>query len=32
MWQGKTVLVYAEQAQGDTIQFLRYARLVAASG
>ena len=31
-WKGKTVLVYAEQAQGDTIQFLRYARMVAACG
>jgi len=31
-WAGKTVLLYAEQAQGDTIQFLRYARMVAAAG
>ena len=31
-WAGKTVLLYAEQAQGDSIQFLRYARMVAAAG
>jgi tetratricopeptide (TPR) repeat protein len=31
-WAGKTVLVYAEQGLGDTIQFLRYARMVAACG
>ena len=31
-WAGRTVLLYAEQAQGDTIQFLRYARMVAAAG
>ncbi len=31
-WVGRTVLLYAEQAQGDTIQFLRYVRMVAATG
>ena len=31
-WAGRTVLLYAEQAQGDTIQFLRYARMAAATG
>jgi tetratricopeptide (TPR) repeat protein len=31
-WAGRTVLVYAEQALGDTIQFLRYVRMVAAAG
>ena len=31
-WAGRTVLLYAEQGQGDTIQFLRYARLVVAAG
>jgi tetratricopeptide (TPR) repeat protein len=31
-WAGRTVLVYGEQGLGDTIQFLRYARMVAASG
>ena len=31
-WAGKTVLVYAEQGLGDTIQFLRYARMVVAAG
>lgn len=31
-WAGQTVLVYAEQALGDSIQFLRYARMVAATG
>ena len=29
---GKTVLLYAEQGMGDTIQFCRYARLVKALG
>jgi tetratricopeptide (TPR) repeat protein len=29
---GKTVLLYAEQGYGDTIQFCRYASLVAALG
>jgi tetratricopeptide (TPR) repeat protein len=27
---GKTILLHAEQGSGDTIQFVRYARLVAA--
>jgi len=31
-WAGRTVLLYAEQGQGDTIQFLRYVRLVVATG
>lgn len=31
-WAGRTVLVYAEQGLGDTIQFLRYARMVVAAG
>ena len=31
-WAGRTVLLYAEQAHGDSIQFLRYARMVAATG
>lgn len=29
---GKTILLYAEQGLGDTIQFCRYARLVQALG
>lgn len=31
-WAGRTVLLYAEQALGDSIQFLRYARMVAEGG
>jgi tetratricopeptide (TPR) repeat protein len=30
--QGKTVFLYAEQGLGDTIQFVRYAPMVAALG
>ena len=30
--QGKTVLVYAEQGYGDTLQFIRYAPLVKSLG
>jgi Flp pilus assembly protein TadD len=29
---GRTILLYAEQALGDTIQFIRYARLVQERG
>ena len=31
-WAGRTVLLYAEQGFGDTLQFLRYARLAVARG
>jgi Flp pilus assembly protein TadD len=30
--EGKTILIHAEQALGDTLQFIRYAPLVAACG
>jgi len=30
--QGKTILLHLEQGYGDTIQFCRYAKLVAAQG
>ena len=30
--EGKTILLYAEQGQGDTLQFARYAELVARRG
>ncbi len=30
--EGKTILLYAEQGQGDTLQFARYAELVAQQG
>jgi len=30
--QGKTILLHAEQGFGDTVQFCRYSRLVAALG
>jgi tetratricopeptide (TPR) repeat protein len=30
--EGKTVLLFAEQGLGDTIQFVRYAEMVAAHG
>jgi tetratricopeptide (TPR) repeat protein len=30
--QGKTILLHAEQGYGDTLQFVRYAPLIAAQG
>ncbi len=30
--EGKTILVYADEGQGDTIQFVRYAPMLAALG
>ncbi|HJT78306.1 MAG TPA: DUF6165 family protein [Gemmataceae bacterium] len=30
--EGRTILVYAEQGLGDTLQFVRYARLLQAGG
>jgi tetratricopeptide (TPR) repeat protein len=29
LWQGRTVLLFAEQGQGDTIQMLRYVRMAS---
>ena len=29
---GKTILLHAEQGYGDTLQFIRYVKLVAQSG
>ena len=31
-WSGKTILLYSEQGLGDSIQFCRYAKLVAELG
>ena len=30
--EGRTILLYAEEGYGDTLQFVRYARLVAEAG